>query len=79
MQYILNPILGLLFAVGTLMFVFGIVEFMFGLSNEGSGKKEDGKRHMLYGLVGMFIMASSWAIVKLIGTMVGTPVSTYGF
>lgn len=75
---ILNPILGLLFAVGTLVFAFGIVEFMLGLAEE-SDKKEDGKRHMLYGLIGMFVMASSWAIVKLIGTIVGSPVSTYGF
>jgi len=69
-QYILNPILGLLFAVGTLVFAFGIVEFMIGLSTESSDKKEDGKRHIYYGLAGMFIMASAWAIVRLIGTMV---------
>ena len=76
---ILNPILGLLFAVGTLVFVFGIVEFMLGLTNESQEKKEAGKQHMLYGLIGMFVMASAWAIVKLIGSTVGAPVSNYGF
>lgn len=76
---ILNPILGLIFAVGTLVFAYGIVEFMVGLSNETSDKKEAGKQHMLYGLIGMFIMASAWAIVKLIGTIVTNPVSNYGF
>lgn len=76
---ILNPILGLFFAVGTLVFVFGIVEFMLGLANESLDKKEAGKQHMLYGLIGMFVMVSAWAIVALIGNLVGKPVSGYGY
>ncbi|KKW33639.1 MAG: hypothetical protein UY78_C0006G0002 [Parcubacteria group bacterium GW2011_GWA1_53_13] len=76
---ILNPLLALLFAVGTLVFIFGLVEFLAGLSAESLDKKEAGKRHMLYGLVGMFIMVTAWSLVSLIGITVGNPVSNFGF
>lgn len=62
---IINPILLLLFAVGLLVFIFGIVEFLYGLNAE-SDARERGKRHMLWGMAGMFIMASSVGIVNLI-------------
>ena len=67
---IINPALALIFSVGLLVFIFGLVEFMWGLSQE-SNKKEDGKRHMLYGLIGMFVMVSAIAIIKIIAGVVG--------
>ncbi|MSR71012.1 hypothetical protein EXS62_03155 [Candidatus Kaiserbacteria bacterium] len=70
-QYVINPLLLLLFAIGMLVFVYGTVEFMAGLS-ELNDKKEEGKKHMLWGLVGMFVMAAAYAIVKLIANTVGT-------
>ena len=63
---ILLPIVQLLFALGLLVFVFGIVEYIWGLANESEGK-ERGKQHMLWGIVGMFIMTAAYSIVKLIG------------
>lgn len=69
---ILNPLLALLFGAGILVFVFGIVEFFFELDVRGNqGAKEAGKQHMLWGLVGMFIMVSAYAIIQLIGNTVG--------
>jgi len=67
---LINPALALIFSVGLLVFVFGLVEFIWGLSQE-SNKKEDGKRHMGYGLLGMFIMVSAVAIIKIISNIVG--------
>lgn len=67
---ILNPVLALMFAIATLVFVYGIVEFLLGMSaNIGDGK-ERGKKHMLYGILGMFIMASAYGILKLISNTV---------
>lgn len=67
---IINPALLLIFAAGTLGFVYGVVEFIWGVE-QGNDLKEDGKRHMLWGLIGMFIMVSAWAIIKLIAGAVG--------
>jgi nitrogen fixation-related uncharacterized protein len=62
---LVNPVLILLFVVGLLVFTFGIVEFLWSLSSGGENK-DSGKRHMIYGLVGMFVMVSAYAIVMLI-------------
>jgi hypothetical protein len=69
---IVNPILALVFALGLLVFVFGLVEFLWGLSQE-AGDKERGRKHMLWGIAGMFIMASAYALVKIIAQIVGGP------
>jgi len=73
--YVVNPLLLLLFAVGLLVFVWGIVEFLFDINVRGGGgeanSKNNGKQHMLWGIVGMFVMASAWAITQLISGTVG--------
>ncbi len=62
---IVNPILALLFAAGLVVFVFGVVEFLAGQNGVGEGA-QNGKRHMLWGIIGMFIMVAAWAILKII-------------
>jgi len=68
--YVVNPLLLLLFAVGLLVFVWGIVEFLFDINVRGGGgeanSKNNGKQHMLWGIVGMFVMASALAMVNLL-------------
>jgi hypothetical protein len=64
---IINPLLALLFAFGVLVFIYGMVEFLVGLNFESRHElKENGKRHMIWGLLGMFVMASAYAIITLI-------------
>lgn len=64
-QYIVNPIIALFFAAGFAVFVWGVIEFLSGLSGVGEGA-QNGKNHMLYGIVGMFIMFAAWAILNII-------------
>lgn len=68
---IIDPLLALLFAAGLLVFLWGLLEFLMGVS-AGSEKKDDGKRHMLWGIIGMFIMVASAAIIRII-------MNTFGF
>lgn len=61
---IVNPILTLFFVLSVLLFLFGMIRFLF---NRVSAKEqEDGKQHMIWGVVGMAIMVSAWAIVNLL-------------
>lgn len=62
--YIIDPALLVIFACGFLLFVYGLVEFLWKL-NEG-GEAEEGKRHMVWGIVGMFIMVSVYGILDII-------------
>ena len=61
---ILQPFVGFLMALAIMLFVFGIVEYMLGAANED--KREEGKRHMIWGIVGLFIMVSVWGIMRIL-------------
>ena len=64
---VIYPIITLLFAAGLIVFIWGVIEFLMGLSQiPGGSKADDGKRHMLWGLVGMFIMVAAVTLVQMI-------------
>ncbi len=59
-----TPVLKLMFGVAIAFFIWGVIEFMVGAANEE--KRETGKRHIVWGLVGLFIMFAVWAIMAVI-------------
>jgi uncharacterized membrane protein YidH (DUF202 family) len=59
----INPIITLLVAGGVLLFLFGVVEFIQGAESDTA--RDTGKRHMMWGLIGIFIMVSAFAILKV--------------
>jgi len=67
---IINPLMLLMFSAGLLVFFWGVIQFLLALNINGESSKEDGKRHMLWGLVGMFIMVSAYAVLGFIGNNV---------
>lgn len=77
-RVIVNPLILLLFSAGLLVFFWGVIEFLWGLNQSGEATaKEAGKRHMLWGLAGMFIMAAAWSIIKLLDSSVGSNAIQY--
>ncbi len=73
--YVLNPLIGLLFAVALVVFIFGVIEFIRE-RDSNSTKANDGKQHLLWGLVGMFIMVSVFGIMNLIKGFIGSTIPT---
>ena len=63
-QFILNPLITLAFAVALLVFFWGIFQFIN--SETADAKRDEGKRKILYGLIGMFVMFSAFGIIRLI-------------
>lgn len=61
---ILNPLVLLLLAVAIAVFVWGLVEFIWNAGDEN--KVSAGKQHIIWGLVGLFIMLSVGGIIKII-------------
>ncbi len=61
---IINPIIMLLFSVGFVLFLWGLVIFM--ANADSSSERETGVRHMIWGIVGMFIMVASYAIIQVV-------------
>lgn len=68
-NYLIYPAILVVFAAGFFLFVYGLVEFLWKL-NEGGDNKE-GKQHMIWGIVGMFIMVSVYGILSLVTNTFG--------
>ncbi|OGG60050.1 hypothetical protein A3C86_03160 [Candidatus Kaiserbacteria bacterium RIFCSPHIGHO2_02_FULL_49_16] len=61
---IINPTVWLVFTAGLFLFLWGLVTFIFNLG-EG-GENTEGKQHMLWGLIGMFVMVGVLGIIALL-------------
>lgn len=66
-QHFINPLIVLLFTVALLIFMWGM--FNFFTKKDDSSALETGKRHILWGIVGMAIMVSVFGIINF---MTGT-------
>lgn len=62
-EVILFPLITLLLAIALLVFLFGAFQFVAGANNPT--KREEGKRHLLWGIIGMTIMVSAYAILSI--------------
>jgi uncharacterized membrane protein YidH (DUF202 family) len=62
-ELIINPTITLLFGAAILIFVWGIAEYIRG--SDQSAERSKGAQHMIWGLVGIFIMVSAVALLKL--------------
>lgn len=70
--YIINPFIGFLFVLATAWFLIGLVRYYLSGSPED---RETGHQHMIWGLVGMFIMIAvfgiMWVIINTFGINLG--------
>lgn len=75
-KYILNPFIGFLFVLATVYFLYGLGRYF--LAGEGDEDRIVGKRHMLWGLTGMFVMATVFGIMHLIVNTFGINLGDIG-
>ncbi|HNU95423.1 MAG TPA: hypothetical protein PLZ70_01100 [Candidatus Paceibacterota bacterium] len=68
-KVVINPIIYFLFSLGTILFLFGIIRFFLNPTDETIRKES--KNHMVWGLIGMFIMVSVFGIMNLIVKTIG--------
>jgi hypothetical protein len=61
---IINAIIIILFALVTMYFIWGVVKYVMASGDEKA--VETGKNHMIWGIVGMAVMAGAWGIVQLV-------------
>jgi uncharacterized membrane protein YidH (DUF202 family) len=60
---ILYPLIALLMGVALLIFLWGVFRYIS--SAEGDEGRATGKRHMLFGIIGLVIMVSAVAILNI--------------
>lgn len=66
---IFSPIYQLVAAIAFVYFLYGAAKFIYDIRNPS--EKNEGKSHLLWGMVGLFIIFSVGGILKLFGTMLG--------
>lgn len=63
---VVQPFIELLMVLASLIFIYGVIEFITNTDNEKS--RTQGKKHMLWGIVGLFIMIAAagimWVLVR---------------
>ncbi len=65
-QYVLK----LLLAIIVLVFMYGLMKYMF--KGQGSDTaRAEGRKLMLWGIIGIFVITSLWGIVAIFASLVG--------
>jgi len=66
---ILFPLIALLSGIALLVFLYGASVYILNADNETA--HEDGKKHITYGLIGLVIMVSAWALLSIVAGTFG--------
>lgn len=69
-DFINNILVPLVFALAFIVFIWGIFQY-FILGGADEGKREEGRKLMLWGIIGFVLMVSIWGIVNLIAGGLG--------
>jgi len=62
---LLNTIITVLIVAAIAFFIFGVVKYIF------SADKEEGKKTISNGLIGLFIIVAFWGIIKIVQNTFG--------
>ena len=75
-KFILNPVIVLGFVVATIIFFYGIAKFIWKADEDTA--REEGKKSIMYGIIGLVIMFSVYGIVNFVLNTFGLPNTTKG-
>lgn len=66
---VVTPIIYFLMALAVVYFVWGVMVFIQNADN--AEKRSDGYKHMIWGIIGLFIMVSAKGIINIILSTLG--------
>lgn len=68
---IVNPLIYLMFAIAIVVFTIGMIKFI-AASDKTAEDAKNGKQHMLWGILGLFIMIAVFGIMQVLVRTFGT-------
>lgn len=68
-EIILFPLIALLSAVAFFIFLLGCAEYVMNASNTAG--REKGVKHITWGIIGLVVMVSAWAILRIAAGTLG--------
>lgn len=63
-KVILFPLMSLMLAAAVLIFVWGGFQYLY--RAEDASARQEGQRHMLYGVIGMVVMLAAYTILSIV-------------
>jgi hypothetical protein len=66
---LLNRVIPILVTAAVIVFVYGIVLYIRNADN--ADKRKEGNMFILYGLIGLFVMVTMWALVAILANTFG--------
>lgn len=60
---LINFLIRILIVAGIAYFIYGIVRYVIA---KGSEDKDEGKKHMINGLIGLFVIVAFWGIIRIV-------------
>jgi hypothetical protein len=63
-KYVINPAIIALFAVALVIFFWGVIKYLAGAADKE--KRQQGQRHMLWGVIGFVIMIGVYGIISIV-------------
>lgn len=64
---IINPTIKVFMGIALAVFLWGVFQYIKN-SADGKDDKEEGKNHMFWGIIGLFIMVSAMGILNLVNS-----------
>src|SRR5438067_8602347 len=65
-EEIIRPLIFFLFALALLYFIWGVVRFISGLSKGSQDGIKNGRKHLIWGILGLAVMISAFGIMNFI-------------
>lgn len=62
-EVILFPLIALLSGIALLVFVYGCAQYILNAASDQA--REEGKKHIMYGIIGLVVMLSAFAILSI--------------
>lgn len=65
-----NYLLTLLVGLTLFVFLYGLMKYMF-KGQESDAARTEGRKFMLWGIIGLFVMISVWSLVAILSNTIG--------
>jgi FtsH-binding integral membrane protein len=72
--YVLNPIISVMFGIAIVVFIWGVAEYFW--QRDSDAARAQGVKHMTWGLVGIFVMVASFALIRIMVNSIGADIPT---
>ena len=66
---VVMPVITVVFALAILLFVWGAAGLI--LNKDNPDKRAESQQHILWGVIGMFIMVASYGIIRFVAATIG--------